>query len=241
MAVVFTPYIGVKLLPNFAKNGESRDGPHPRPIYEARVYRGLRRVIDWCVRRRLAVVARHRRCCSSARSSAFTSWCSSSSFRCRTRPELFLRAAPARGRRRSPLRRKRQESGSAAEGRQGYRHATPPISAGVRRASGSASIRNCRSESFAQTVIVSKDVKARERIKARLEKARGRRRAVGGARTRGSLRSSVRRWATRSSSASSAPTPLTVRDIAYRGARGHARQNPRSSIRISTGTSRRRR
>ena len=45
------------------------------------------------------------------------------------------------------------------------------MSAAARRASGSASIRNCPTKSFAEIVVVSKDVEARERIKARLEKA----------------------------------------------------------------------
>ena len=53
VAVVFTPYIGVKLLPNFKKLGPGHD---PHEIYETRMYRALRRVIEWCVRRRVTVV-----------------------------------------------------------------------------------------------------------------------------------------------------------------------------------------
>jgi multidrug efflux pump len=45
------------------------------------------------------------------------------------------------------------------------------MSAGDRRGSGSASIRSCRNEAFAEIVIVSKDVEARERIKSKIEKA----------------------------------------------------------------------
>ena len=41
----------------------------------------------------------------------------------------------------------------------------------ARRASGSGSIRSCRMPNFAQIVIVTKDLEARERVKARLEKA----------------------------------------------------------------------
>src|SRR5262249_49553176 len=53
VAVVFTPYIGVKLLPNFKKSAASHD---PHAIYETRLYRALRRVIEWCVNRRITVV-----------------------------------------------------------------------------------------------------------------------------------------------------------------------------------------
>ena len=50
---MFTPYIGVKLLPNFKKLAPGHD---PHEIYETRIYRALRRVIEWCVRRRVTVV-----------------------------------------------------------------------------------------------------------------------------------------------------------------------------------------
>jgi multidrug efflux pump subunit AcrB len=53
VAVVFTPYIGVKLLPNFKRLEPDHD---PHAIYETRIYRGLRRVIEWCVKRRGTVV-----------------------------------------------------------------------------------------------------------------------------------------------------------------------------------------
>ncbi|MBR2119359.1 MAG: efflux RND transporter permease subunit, partial [Afipia sp.] len=53
VAVIFTPYIGVKLLPNL-NHGKHNHDPHA--IYETRMYRGLRRVIEWCVRRRGTVV-----------------------------------------------------------------------------------------------------------------------------------------------------------------------------------------
>src|SRR5262249_56048957 len=51
VAVMFTPYIGVKLVPNFKSAGR-----HEHAIYETRIYRAFRRVIEWCVRRRIAVV-----------------------------------------------------------------------------------------------------------------------------------------------------------------------------------------
>src|SRR6516225_2798709 len=53
VAVMFTPYIGVKLLPNLKKLAAGHD---PHAIYETRIYRVLRRVIEWCVNRRISVV-----------------------------------------------------------------------------------------------------------------------------------------------------------------------------------------
>lgn len=52
VAVVFTPLIGVRLLPNFAK-GEIHDAD---AIYDTRIYRALRRAVGFCVRWRGTVV-----------------------------------------------------------------------------------------------------------------------------------------------------------------------------------------
>src|SRR5271157_3075144 len=54
VAVMFTPYIGVKLLPNFAHASESHP---PHAIYDTGMYQGLRRIIRWCVDDRGLVVA----------------------------------------------------------------------------------------------------------------------------------------------------------------------------------------
>ena len=52
--MLFTPYLGLKLLPDFAKRGGAR---HPDAIYDTRIYRSLRRVIELCLRWRKTVVA----------------------------------------------------------------------------------------------------------------------------------------------------------------------------------------
>ena len=54
VAVLFTPYLGLKLLPDLAKKGVHED---PDAIYDTRVYRALRRVIELCLRWRKTVVA----------------------------------------------------------------------------------------------------------------------------------------------------------------------------------------
>ena len=50
VAVVFTPYLGVKLLPKTLGHGPHHD------VYDRPVYHQLRRVVDWAVRRRFAVL-----------------------------------------------------------------------------------------------------------------------------------------------------------------------------------------
>ncbi|GBD25293.1 Cobalt-zinc-cadmium resistance protein CzcA [bacterium HR30] len=51
VAVVFTPYLGVALLPEFRHREQAEHS-----LYDTRVYRRLRRAIEWCVKRRLSVV-----------------------------------------------------------------------------------------------------------------------------------------------------------------------------------------
>src|SRR6476660_5865612 len=53
VAVTFTPYLGVKLLPNIKP---LEPGPDPHEIYAPRMYRALRRVLEWCVNWRVTVV-----------------------------------------------------------------------------------------------------------------------------------------------------------------------------------------
>ena len=52
VAVIFTPYIGVKLLPNITVS-HNHD---PHAVYETRVYRILRSMVQWCVDHRVKVV-----------------------------------------------------------------------------------------------------------------------------------------------------------------------------------------
>ncbi|ODN71888.1 efflux RND transporter permease subunit [Methylobrevis pamukkalensis] len=52
VAVIFTPYLGVKLLPNFAGH---KGGGHGE-MYTSRTYRALRAAVNWCVSHRVVVV-----------------------------------------------------------------------------------------------------------------------------------------------------------------------------------------
>ena len=53
VAVLFTPYLGLKLLPDLAR--PTRESPEA--IYDTRIYRALRRMIELCLARRKTVVA----------------------------------------------------------------------------------------------------------------------------------------------------------------------------------------
>jgi multidrug efflux pump len=55
VAVIFTPYLGLKLLPDFAKAGAASEAAH-HDIYDTRSYNALRAVVDWCVSRRWLVI-----------------------------------------------------------------------------------------------------------------------------------------------------------------------------------------
>src|SRR5215468_2836990 len=54
VAVLFTPYLGLKLLPDFAKAGAHKA---PVAIYETRIYRALRRAIEIALHWRKTVLA----------------------------------------------------------------------------------------------------------------------------------------------------------------------------------------
>jgi len=52
VAVVFTPYLGLKLLPDFHKGGHG----DPAAMYHTPIYRWLRGLVTWCVKNRKMVV-----------------------------------------------------------------------------------------------------------------------------------------------------------------------------------------
>jgi multidrug efflux pump len=165
VAVVFTPYIGVKLLPNFKKLAPGRD---PHEIYETRTYRALRRVIEWCVRRRVTVVV--------ATAGIFVvsilafGHVQQQFFPLSERPELFfqlrLPAGTAFGTTVESVKRAEallKDDNDIATYTAYVGRGSPRFWLGLNP--------QLPDEAFAEIVILSKDVEARERIKARLEKA----------------------------------------------------------------------
>ena len=139
VAVLFTPYLGLKLLPDLAKHGAHEN---PDAIYDTRVYRALRRVIELCLRWRKTVVAAHgadvRRIGRGLRPGPAA-----------VLPDLdalraVLRDAAAGRHRHRRDRRHRQEGRAAARRRPGHRDLYHLCRARARRASGSGSTRCCR-------------------------------------------------------------------------------------------------
>jgi multidrug efflux pump len=165
VAVVFTPYIGVKLLP---KLKTIEPGHDPHEIYETRMYRAFRRVIEWCVRRRVTVVV--------ATGGIFVlsivafGHVQQQFFPLSERPELFFQLRlPAGSAFGTTL-----ESVKRAEALLKDDHDIATYTAYVGRGSPRFWLGlnpQLPDEAFAEIVILSKDVEARERIKARLEKA----------------------------------------------------------------------
>jgi multidrug efflux pump subunit AcrB len=165
VAVVFTPYIGVKLLPRFRRLAPGHD---PHDIYDTRIYRALRRVIAWCVERRITVVVAT--VAIFALSIVAFGRVQQQFFPLSERPELFfqlrLPAGTAFGTTlqsvktaEALLRDDRDIATYTAYVGQG----SPRFWLGLNP--------QLPDQSFAEIVIVSKDVEARERIKARIEKA----------------------------------------------------------------------
>jgi multidrug efflux pump subunit AcrB len=166
VAVMFTPYIGVKLLPNF--KSVSRHDPHA--IYETRIYRALRRVIEWCVRRRIAVVL--------ATVAVFVlslvafGRVQQQFFPLSERPELFFQLRLPEGTAFGTTLESARKAEALLKGDPDVSTYTAYVGQGSPRFWLGLNPQ-LPDESFAEIVIVSKDVKARERIKERLEKAVG--------------------------------------------------------------------
>ena len=172
VAVLFTPFLGYKLLPSQVRGGHLRD---EGAIYSTRFYRAFRRALEFCVARPLVVIvaavlaARPRPQPVQQGSAAVLSAVRTAG--------IVLRDAPGRGKRDSGDAEGPPPKRSACSRATRTSPPTRPTSARVRRASGSACMPVQPNESFAQIVVVANDVEARERVKARIE-ARGRRRRL---------------------------------------------------------------
>jgi multidrug efflux pump len=165
VAVLFTPYIGVKLLGSLGRRGSKHD---PHAIYETRTYRALRRVIEWCVGRRFVVVL--------ATAAVFMlsivgfGLVQQQFFPLSERPELFFQLRLPEGTAFGTTLESVKKAESLLKGDQDISTYTAYVGRGSPRfwLGLNPQLPN---ESFAEIVIVSKDVDARERIKARLERA----------------------------------------------------------------------
>jgi multidrug efflux pump len=164
VAVIFTPYIGVKLLPNIRLH-QSHD---PHAIYETRMYRGLRRVIQWCVDHRVKTVV-------ATVGVFFASIVAfghvqQQFFPLSERPELFLQLRLPEGTAFNVTEKSVKEAEKLLKGDQDIATYTAYVGQGSPRfwLGLNPQLPN---EAFAEIVIVAKGVEARERIKAKIEKA----------------------------------------------------------------------
>src|SRR5438309_1329234 len=164
VAVIFTPYIGVKLLPNIVVH-HNHD---PHAVYETRIYRGLRRVIQWCVNHRvktvLATVG------VFAVSIVAFGNVQQQFFPLSERPELFLQLRLPEGTAFSVTEKSVKKAETLLKGDKDIATYTSYVGQGSPRfwLGLNPQLPN---EAFAEIVIVSKDVEARERIKAKIENA----------------------------------------------------------------------
>jgi multidrug efflux pump len=166
VAVIFTPYIGVKLLPNVAGSHNHSHDPHA--VYETRMYRGLRSVIQWCVDHRVKVVLATFGV--FALSIVAFGHVQQQFFPLSERPELFLQLRLPEGTAFNVTERAVKKAEALLKDDNDISTYTAYVGQGSPRfwLGLNPQLPN---EAFAEIVIVSKDVEARERIKARLEKA----------------------------------------------------------------------
>jgi multidrug efflux pump subunit AcrB len=164
VAVIFTPYIGVKLLSDI----KAHQGHDPQAIYETRAYRALRRVVQWCVNHRLTVVA--------ATIGVFVTsiiafgHVQQQFFPLSERPELFVQLRLPEGTAFRVTEQAVKDAEKLFEGDKGIVTSTAYVGQGSPRfwLGINPQLPN---EAFAEIVIVAKDVEARERIKAKIESA----------------------------------------------------------------------
>ena len=217
VAVIFTPYIGVKLLPNIKVHANH----DPHAIYETRMYRGLRAVIQWCVNHRIKVVA--------ATVGIFVAavvgfgHVQQQFFPLSERPELFLQLRLPEGTAFGVTEKSVKEAEKLLKDDKDIATYTAYVGQGSPRfwLGLNPQLPN---EAFAEIVIVAKNVEARERIKARIEKA-----VDNGALTEARVRVDRFNFGPPVGFPVQfrviGPDPKTVRDIAYK-VRDVVRANP---------------
>ncbi|WP_050400664.1 efflux RND transporter permease subunit [Bradyrhizobium embrapense] len=164
VAVIFTPYIGVKLLPNI-KVHQNHD---PHAIYETRMYRALRSVVQWCVDHRIKVVA--------ATVGVFVAaivgfgHVQQQFFPLSERPELFLQLRLPEGTAFNVTEKAVKQAEGLLKDDEDIQTYTAYVGQGSPRfwLGLNPQLPN---EAFAEIVILAKNVEARERVKAKIEQA----------------------------------------------------------------------
>jgi len=163
VAVFFSPYIGVKLLPDYAKHGA---GHAAHDIYDTRLYRTLRRLVGWSVRFRWPVIA-FTLAAFAAAIGAFTQ-VQQQFFPTSSRPELFIEIRMPEGTSIGVTEAAARKAEALIKGDPDLEYYTTYIGEGSPRffLALNPVLPN---ENFALIVMMTKGAEARERLKARLE------------------------------------------------------------------------
>src|SRR6266571_2198075 len=165
VAVVFTPYLGFKLLPNLRKIDAHGD---TESIYDTRVYRTLRRAIAFALRWRRSVVAAT--VLMFVASIAGFGFVQQQFFPTSTRTELFFEMRLPEGTAIGVTDATAKKAEKLLAGDPDIVTYTTYVGQGSPRFwLGLNPV--LPNTNFAQIVIVAKDLEARERVKARLDKA----------------------------------------------------------------------
>ena len=165
VAVLFTPYLGFKLLPNYARGGHARN---ENAIYATPFYRAFRRALEFCVSRPIIVIAVAMALLGLGLSQF--SKVQQQFFPLSERPELFFELRLAEGSSIQATEAAVKEAEGLVAGDSDAQSYTSYIGKSSPRFwLGLQPVQP--NESFAQIVIVARDVEARERIKARIEAA----------------------------------------------------------------------
>jgi multidrug efflux pump len=165
VAVLFTPYLGLKLLPDLAKHGAREN---PEAIYHTHIYRGLRRIIELCLRWRKTVVALTVLMFVAAVGGF--GFVQQQFFPTSTRSELFFELRLAEGTAIGVTDATAKRAEHLLVGDPDIVTYTSYVGQGSPRFwLGLNPV--LPNPNFAQIVIVTKDLAARERVKARLERA----------------------------------------------------------------------
>ncbi|WP_119270279.1 efflux RND transporter permease subunit [Taklimakanibacter deserti] len=165
VAVVFTPYLGFKLLPDFAKHSAHHD---PGAIYDTRLYRRLRALIAWCLSWRVTVVVIT--VAMFAVSIAGFGLVQQQFFPTSTRSELFFEMRLPEGTAIGVTDATAKKAERLLGGDPDILTYTTYVGQGSPRFwLGLNPV--LPNTNFAQIVIVTKDLEARERVRTRLDKA----------------------------------------------------------------------
>jgi multidrug efflux pump len=165
VAVLFTPFLGYKFLPTFAKVGHRRN---EEAIYATGFYRAFRRALEFSVARPLVVIVVAVAIVGFGLSQF--SKVQQQFFPLSERPELFFELRLAEGSAIQATEKAAREAEKLVAGDEDASSYTTYIGKSSPRFwLGLQPVQP--NEAFAQIVIVAKDVEARERIKARIEAA----------------------------------------------------------------------